>query len=661
MSGLDLGLGTLGFWQWALLLAIPPAIFLLYFLKLKRHPIEVPSTYLWHRTIEDLHVNSLWQRLRQSLLLFLQLLFVLLLILACLNFTWSGEKLTEKRLIFLIDTSGSMSATDESPSRLQRAKQQSRQLIEQMRTGEVAMLVSFSDRARIEQPFTEDRRLLVRKLERIRPTQRTSNLDEALRVAAGLANPGHSGEDPQDLPAAEAQPAMLLIYSDGGFRQVPEVALGNLRPRYISLGKPTAQNVGIVAFDTSRPLNPNEPIDVFGRIQNFTDQPQQLTASFFVDDQLEDAKQLRLPAGEAGGVSFRLAGVVQGILKLELEIDDDLELDNVAYAVVNPPRRSRLLVVTAGNEPLEIALATEYLQRLAYVETITPDQMDQPDYTTAATAGTYDLIVYDRCNPPTPPRANTLYLGAVPEQDGWQAEPSARPPLIIDTARTHPLMQFVQMSRVLIDQSQTLTGPPGSTVIVDADQGAIAVLGPREGYQDLVLGFPLVRIDEDGDSVTNTDWPIRISFPLFFSNALRHLGGAASSQERAWVRPGQPLRLRWPTAVTEATVTTPAGERLKASLASENSFLFGATGQLGVYRAEPHVAEGLEPFHFAVNLFDSVESDIAPKELIQTEYEAIEAQPQLKPERRAAWRYLLLVGLGVMLFEWYVYNRRVYL
>ncbi len=61
-------------WQWVVLAAVPPAIIALYFLKLKRLPLEVPSTYLWHKSIEDLHVNSIWQRLRQSLLLFLQLL-----------------------------------------------------------------------------------------------------------------------------------------------------------------------------------------------------------------------------------------------------------------------------------------------------------------------------------------------------------------------------------------------------------------------------------------------------------------------------------------------------------------------------------------------------------------------------------------------------------
>ena len=102
-------------WQWAILLAVPPAIVALYFLKLKRQPLEVPSTYLWHRAIEDLHVNSIWQRLRRSILLLLQLLLVLLLMLAVLRPGWRGATLQGDRFIFLIDNSASMKATDVEP------------------------------------------------------------------------------------------------------------------------------------------------------------------------------------------------------------------------------------------------------------------------------------------------------------------------------------------------------------------------------------------------------------------------------------------------------------------------------------------------------------------------------------------------------------------
>ena len=93
-------LPTLSAWQWALLAVVPPAIVALYFLKLRRQPLEVPSTYLWQKSIEDLHVNSLWQRIRQSLLLYLQLLLLLLVIFALLRPGWRSGKLQRRALHF---------------------------------------------------------------------------------------------------------------------------------------------------------------------------------------------------------------------------------------------------------------------------------------------------------------------------------------------------------------------------------------------------------------------------------------------------------------------------------------------------------------------------------------------------------------------------------
>src|SRR3954454_19412260 len=137
-------ISTLSLWQWALIAAVPPAIVALYFLKLKRQPLEVPSTYLWHKSIEDLHVNSLWQRLRQSILLLLQLLLLLLLMLALARPSWQGSKLSGGRYIFLIDNSASMSATDVQPSRLHEAKSRVEALIDEMQSGDEAMLISFA-------------------------------------------------------------------------------------------------------------------------------------------------------------------------------------------------------------------------------------------------------------------------------------------------------------------------------------------------------------------------------------------------------------------------------------------------------------------------------------------------------------------------------------
>src|SRR5207248_1508307 len=62
-----------------LALAIPIIIF--YMLRLRREELDVSSSLLWRRALQDRTANAPWQRLRRNLLLLLQLLLLLLLVL----------------------------------------------------------------------------------------------------------------------------------------------------------------------------------------------------------------------------------------------------------------------------------------------------------------------------------------------------------------------------------------------------------------------------------------------------------------------------------------------------------------------------------------------------------------------------------------------------
>src|SRR3954466_2718351 len=122
----------LGATAWAVLAGIPVGIIALYFLKLRRRPVQVPSTLLWRRSLEDLHVNSLFQRLRRNLLLFLQLLAIFLAMLALAGPRIQGTTGPGQRFVLAIDNSASMSATDVAPNRLSRAKEAARQVVNSM-------------------------------------------------------------------------------------------------------------------------------------------------------------------------------------------------------------------------------------------------------------------------------------------------------------------------------------------------------------------------------------------------------------------------------------------------------------------------------------------------------------------------------------------------
>lgn len=640
---------------WGIMALIPPAILALYFLKLKREPMQVPSTFLWHKAIEDLHVNSLWQRLRRSLLLLLQLLIIFLAILALLNPTWQGQQLPGDRYIFLVDNSASMSATDIEPTRLDSAKQQTANLIEQMQPGSAAMIISFSDVARVEQNFTTNRQELLRRLEAIKPTARTTEIREALLFAAGLANPGRTSTDAGDVQIADALEAELFILSDGKLPAVDDFNLGNLRPTFITIGNPTAANVAIAAFNTRRKENAPDQLEAFARLHNYGTAEAEVVVELWKDDQLIDASQETLGPDQGSGVVFPLEDLEEGVLELRADTGDDLALDDIAWATINRPRSAEVLLVTPGNQPLEFSLTTELSQEIADVIIESPDYLKSDAYSNLASSGAFDLVIYDRCSPEAMPQANTLFIGAMPPLETWKTGESVDVPVIIDTDQSHPIMQLIELGDVDIVEGRPLEVPAGGTVLIETQAGPMLVIAPREGYEDAVLAFRLLT-----DEGIDTNWPLRLSFPLFVMNTLKYMG---TTHERSFgnqPRPGQSVTLEGSPGSNEITVRTPEQESIRVRRSNLGVFNFSGTNDLGVYEVEES-DDALG--QFAVNLFDAAESNIRPPVENSVSIGHVEVAGQSFPQiaRTEGWRWLLLAGLVILIVEWYIYNRRVYL
>lgn len=651
---------TLPNWGWIVLGLVPLGIILLYFLKLRRQPMQVPSTFLWARTIEDLHVNSLLQRLRNNLLLFLQLLFVALAILSLLRPGWQGNSGPARRVVFLLDSSASMSARDmeENKSRFQYAKEQIKREIDSFRGDDEAMLIAFSDRADILQEFTTDQRRLRDAIDKAEVTSRSTNLREALRAAAGLANPNRTSQagDVKDVQVADALPADLDIYSDGGFPSVSDFSLGNLTPTFHKIGTETATNLAITAFSAERVIDKPDLIQAFARIVNFGSSQLSATASLTVDGALIEAQRVELDGEEESGLSFEFTLAEATELKLTLEIEDSLPLDNVAYAALTPLRQISVLVITPGNQSLLLAMETEEAAKLARVEVKPPDYLQTDDYQKRALAGTDDLIVYDRCAPERMPPVNTMFIGAIPSE-GWSAGELSSPILPIDIDRTHPIMRYLDLFSLRIVEGRSLQPPQGAMTLIEADIGPVLSLAPRGGFQDLVMGFDIVSAVEEGIAF-NTDWPVQRSWPVFVYNALRFLGGALDTAGATSIRPGETIALRVDNRFRTVNLHPPQGTVEELQVGAAGSIPFADTDQPGVYEVKTPNDEQTVAL-FAVNLFDSRESNLKPVPEIELGYETVEGSVGQAPRRSDLWRWLLLAALGILMVEWTVFNRRL--
>jgi hypothetical protein len=147
---------------------------------------------------------------------------------------------------------------------------------------------------------------------------------------------------------------------------------------------------------------------------------------------------------------------------------------------------------------------------------------------------------------------------------------------------------------------------------------------------------------------------------VFVLNALRYLGGVRETSTSGSVKPGRPVALKSATPVDHLTIVPPTGPPEDVQRGKLDTFHFAATSRVGVYGVQE---AGKSTDHFAVNLFDPAESDIKvrPEKTIRIGHVEISGRANWEGGRRAAWKWVLVGALAILVFEWYIYTRRTYL
>ncbi|HEU5117096.1 MAG TPA: VWA domain-containing protein, partial [Isosphaeraceae bacterium] len=468
-----------------------------------------------------------------------------LVLLALSGLTMWGKNRAPERIVLAIDESASMGATDVAPTRISVAKSRARKILQDMQAGDLAMIVAFSNSARVVTSYTADRDLLLRRLDSIKATDRGTSLRDALQLVAGLANPQKQVGEGE--VATAVMPPRLYLFTDGGFPDVEGFSLGTIQPEVVVIGpppqpverstqgiqdqaSPASDNLAILALDTARDKNDPDRFHVFGRVRNYRSEPVTTRARLLRHDPrnpqkpgvLLDAVSLSLEPRADQGFEFDLAEPGGGALEVDLEVDDALPLDNRAFAAYGRPRKAQVLLVTPGNRFLGDVLGTSDALKLADVTEISPEDLQTDEVARDLISGQYDLVLFDRAQPETAPEANALYIGALPPSMKEAASRQVEYPVILDWDVSHPLLQYIRdLGSVVIRQAVAVEPPRSATELIQTSEGPIGFTVPRGGYVDAVLTFPLV---EGGKP--NSNWPLMYSFPLFMLNSLRVLGHA---------------------------------------------------------------------------------------------------------------------------------------
>lgn len=678
-----------------------PLLVSLYFLKLRRKPIAVPSTLLWKRAIQDLQVNAPFQRIRNNLLLWLQLLLLALLLIAMARPTQRATVSPGERVVIVIDHSASMNANDApgNTTRLEEAKSRAIELIDALGTegsasGGGAMVVSFAERAAVVQSFTNDRGLLRRAVRGIEATDQRSRIEPAL----GLIVPHTSAVD-----AADAEALTVYVFSDGKVHRdgVEELALPGATLAFERIGGGVSagagdRNIGIVSASARRDYEVPSRVSVFARLTHTGALPTKANVTLKVDGRAVRTRAVSLPAasppetndqgevvqGAPADASVTFEVSLSGAATLEVVQDqrDTLAADDSARLQLLPAQRLSVLLVTEGNRYLREAIRAAGAKRL---ELITPERYEAtpPEVLRDGDPGDpnvegFDVIVFDRYSPKEIPGVSSLSFGATVPIEGLTVRPSAEdaPSMqaVLTWSRDHPLMRYVVLDDVTLRRPGRLTVPLRAKVLAVGLAGPLIAEVPpgtpgsyaSDGAEVNVSTGTHVAVSFD---VLESRWPHHWSFQVFMVNALETLGlgGNVGAGEAALAfRTGESATVEVPPGMNVVGYSGP--ERLSATARAGRASL-PAFAKVGWYEPDESVggavggglSSAAADGRLAVNLLDPLESDVRPVDRLEVGTSVAQATSEASLIRKEVWPWFAWGALGLLLVEWVVYTRRM--
>lgn len=642
------------------------AITFMYLLRMRRRQVVVPFAALWQQVTRESESRRIWRRLRRLLSWLLQIV-VLLLVCAALGDprpeVWLRDPMT---VAIVIDRSASMAgaaATTEADAapqtRLDAAKARAALEIAGLGPSDTAVVLAAGEEVSIVAPRSGDITGLTAVLDPITTGYGEADLGRALALAEHVV--------------ADAPGPRILVLTDGALDDGAAAALarctGGDIPCHVATFDGPTDNLAITAFAARRYPNARDKVEVLAEVKNTGDAPAVVELDVEADGVSVGRRRLELLPGEAKREPLADLEAARARFVAHLRAVDDPPAgmstalgptyDDVAYAVVPPLSPLSVVVVTDGTDLfLEAALLTEG----DHVELtgVTPAQAQAG----AAAMREADIVVFDVADGPLPatlPEAHVLVF------DPWRTNSWAFPiakradikrPFLTEQLRDHPILAHVVLKDVNITRGTSFELEPGDQALVRALGEPIVVLRERGDHGLVAVGF----------DPRQSDFPLRVAFPLFLDNVLRYfeqrepgfvaamaLGG---SRELALADLGISI-----DGVTRVEVTAPDGTtREQPAQGGRIRLRAIVPGFYGIRPLDGDLAaiEGDATVQLAVNQTGSAASDLHGR--LGELDPAVRAGDPPAPAPVGSgplWTAILLIVAGIVVVEWATYHRRV--
>lgn len=650
-----------------------------YIIKMRRRRFEVPFSHLWKRVLDQKDANALWKQLKRLISLLLILLILGIILFAALDPTLGGVSRDARSVVVLVDASASMTAKDGDEAgkktRLDIAKEKTKQLVDSMGGGDVALIMRVDGQATPMSRFSNDTPMLNKIIDGISASDTPADLTRALGAAADalrdrpnplivLISDGAFPEQQLGLVSwtKGAAPSSEPAKTTAGWnsKNLAAVDLSNIDVRYIPVGR-RSDNVGIIAFNVRRYIANKAAYEVYVELQNFGTEPARRKLKISNGSNPVDTQLLELAPGQRiHKIYAKLPASDDNKLRAALQPvegpngSDAFPLDDEAYALLPARKKQKVLMVTEDNLFLEGAL-------LVY-DNVDPTKVTPAEYDAKPSiADGMDVVVFDEHTPSVlpPPPASLLFFHPQGENSPFKLAGETQSPRITEVDEGHPVMRWVTMSDVFMDKSSTFSvdAKRGESVLAWGVRDAL-IVAKRDGKRKmLAFGFSLPSTGRDGA----TDLPMRVAFPMLLVNTLDWFAGDTTDLLTTYATgERQRVPLDGVVGASEAEVKGPDGTLTKTPVIDGLVTFYGA--KVGYYDLTAKTPEGkaLAQIELAANLASTTESDIAPSSELTLGGKKLEAPEAFKITRsQKLWIYLVLLAMGLILVEWVTYHRRI--